>query len=375
MQTQFNAAKRIIIKIGSTLIVDQTTGAIRTEWLGNFIEDIDRLISKGKEVVIVSSGSIALGTKYIEKATPPLKLEEKQAAAACGQMELIHEYKQRFANKGIRIAQILLSIEDSEDRRRFLNARNTIDTILENDMLPIINENDTVATGEIKFGDNDRLAARVAQMVGADMLVLLSDIDGIYTANPQVDASARHIEKVEFITPEIEAMAGGSESDIGSGGMITKVQAAKIATASGCHMIIAKGDKAQPITAIEKGEKASWFVAKANPLSARKEWIAAIIHPQGEIEIDEGAKRALMNDNSLLPAGVTAVKGDFERGDLVLIKDQSGIVIARGLTAYNSADAGLIKGLKSQDIEALLGYSGRSELVHKSDLVLEVKIS
>jgi glutamate 5-kinase len=318
----------------------------------------------------VSSGAVGVGRRHLG-LTPPLKLEEKQAAAATGQIRLAHAYQEALARHGITVAQVLLTIDDSEDRRRFLNARNTLDTLLRLGAVPVINENDTVATTEIRFGDNDRLAARVAQMCGADTLVLFSDIDGLYTADPRKNPDARFLPEVHEITPEIEAMAGDPGSAFGSGGMVTKLTAAKICLSAGCRMAICKGDPMHPLTALENGATATWFVPQAGPKTARKQWIAGSMSPQGTLHLDAGAAKALATGKSLLPAGVIKVEGDFERGDCVLVRDAQGRVVGRGLCAYSAEDSRLIMGRKSADIAAILGFRGRDEMIHRDDLVME----
>lgn len=364
-------ARRIVIKIGSALVVNQENGQLQDAWLQSLVEDVARLTAAGKEVIIVSSGAVALGRRALGLKKRTTRLEEKQAAAACGQIALLHGYKEHFARHNIQVAQILLTIEDSENRRRYLNARNTLETLIKMKVIPIINENDTVATAELRFGDNDRLAARVAQMTASDVLVLLSDIDGLYTANPQQDSSAILLPRIEDITPEIEQMAGGSLSDVGSGGMITKIAAAKIAVSSGCHMAITAGKTDHPLHALMNGARASWFTAKASPMTARKNWIASSLCPVGEVTIDNGALSALQKGKSLLPAGVTGIIGQFNRGDAVRIRDKEGAEIGLGIVAYSSADAQMIIGRKSSEIAEILGFSGRDELIHRDDLALK----
>lgn len=365
-----NKAKRIVIKVGSALLVDQKTGSLHQKWLKSLVEDIAFLHSKGKKVILVSSGSVALGRKYLHLKHKKLKLEEKQAAAACGQMELMRHYQKCLAPYDIQTGQILLTIQDSEDRKRYLNARTTLETLLKMRIIPIINENDTIATAELRFGDNDRLAARVAQMAGADALVLLSDINGLYSANPQTDKKAKFISVVKAITPEIEAMAGDSISHYGSGGMRTKVEAAKIAVESGCSMVITAGKPLNPIRQLMDGAKCTWFVSKDNPASARKNWIAGSIAPTGKIVIDDGALEALYKGKSLLPAGVKKVLGNFSRGDAVLIKDLEGNEIGRGLVSYTKEEAKRIIGKKSREIEKILGFSSRNALIHRDNMVI-----
>jgi glutamate 5-kinase len=325
---------------------------------------------RGQEVIVVSSGAIALGRRHLNLPAGRLKLEESQAAAAVGQIRLAHAYKELLDAHEITVAQILLTLGDTEQRRRYLNARGTLKTLLALGAVPVINENDTVATAEIRYGDNDRLAARVAQMAGADCLVLLSDIDGLYTANPQLDPDAQFIAKVLEITPQIEAMASGSASAVGSGGMQTKIAAAKIAVGAGIHLCISRGAIDHPLKSIEDGVRCTWFVPSLNPATVRKQWIAGTLKPAGAVTIDDGAVRALMGGKSLLPAGVTRALGRFERGDTVSIIAPDGTEIARGICAYSDTDAARIIGRKSMDIEAVLGFRGRDEIVHRDDLVL-----
>ena len=369
--TPLSRARRIVVKVGSALLVDAATGRLNRAWLETVVADIVRLRRQGKEVVLVSSGAIALGRRHIGLPRGPLRLEESQAAAAVGQIRLAHAYKELLEAEGVPVAQVLLTLEDSEQRRRYLNARATLTTLLACGAVPVINENDTVATAEIRYGDNDRLAARVAQMVSADCVVLLSDIDGLYTADPNKDPAARFIPMVREITPEIEAMAGDSASEVGRGGMATKVIAARIAVAAGCHFCIAAGAPRHPVRRIEQGGRCTWFRPAATPVAARKQWIAGTLRPAGELRIDEGAVRALRSGKSLLPAGVTATSGRFERGDTVSVCTADGREVARGIVAYGDAEAARIIGRRSADIAALLGYTGRDELIHRDDLVLQ----
>lgn len=371
MTSPLAAATRVVVKIGSALLVEAETGRLKRAWLDALADDVAAMKKRGQQVVIVSSGAIALGRRHLGLATGALKLEESQAAAATGQIRLAHAYQETLARHDITVAQVLLTAEDIEDRRRYLNARNTIDTLLRLAGVPVINENDTVATAEIRVGDNDRLAARVAAMIGADGLVLLSDIDGLYTADPTTEPDATHIREVKAITPEIEAMAGGPRSGDSRGGMTTKIQAARIAVAAGCGMVIASGKVMHPLKAVWSGGVCTWFRPVANPKTARKQWISGSIKPSGSVALDAGALKALKRGKSLLPAGVTAVEGDFERGDSVLIKDAEGNRIGRGLVAYASEEARRIKGHKSAEIEAILGYRGRDELIHRDDMVLD----
>ena len=365
-------SKRIVVKIGSALLVHDD-GRLRADWLDALAQDIAALRSSGAEVMIVSSGAIAIGRRLLGLASGPrnraLRLEESQAAAATGQVRLAHAWQETLGQCDVPVAQILLTIEDTEDRRRHLNARNTIGTLLRLGVVPVINENDTIATDEIRFGDNDRLAARVAQMMGADTCVILSDIDGLYTAAPTVDDAARHISEVEAVTAEIAAMAGETAGEDGSGGMITKIEAARVALQSGCRLVITDGRDLHPLAALADGAKATWFVSQAEPHTARKRWIAGTLKPEGTITVDAGAANALARGNSLLPAGVTAVDGSFERGDPVIVCDGDGKELARGLVAYGRDDAQRILGRQSGEIENILGYRGREEMIHRDDLV------
>ena len=363
-------AKRIVVKIGSSLLVGTESGLLRTKWLEGLARDIKRFRDRDQEIIIVSSGAIALGRNYLDIQSQELRLEEKQAAAAAGMVRLAHAYQEAFESYDIPIAQVLLTRDDSEDRRRYLNARSTLMTLLQLGSIPLINENDTVATEEIRFGDNDRLAARVAAMVSADLLILLSDIDGLYNSDPKIDPSAKLVSEVLDITAEIEAMAGEAHSYVSSGGMVTKILAAKECLAAGCSMLIAKGSEVNPLLAIENGEKCTWFRPNRTPYSARKKWIASTLKPIGSYIIDIGASDALKSGKSLLPAGVLSVTGDFQRGDTIAIETSEGIEIGRGLTAYSSGDARLIMGHKSREIYEILGYHGRNEFIHRDDLVI-----
>ena len=377
MKSRLENARRVIVKIGSALLVDGDSGKIHRRWLDALADDVAAMCGRGQEVVIVSSGAIALGRRRLgqnsvgqnsaaQNSGRRLKLEESQAAAACGQIRLAHAYEETLARHDLVAAQVLITLGDTEERRRYLNARTTIDTLLRLGAVPVINENDTVATMEIRFGDNDRLAARVAQMVSADLMILLSDIDGLYTTDPRVDPAAAFIPEVDHISAEIEAMAGPPNPLDGSGGMVTKLAAAKIATAAGCGMVIADGASLNPLAAIAGGARCTWFVAQSTP----KQWIAGSLSPSGSLTIDSGAVAALGRGTSLLPAGVTAVEGEFSRGDAVSVKGPDGTEAARGLCAYSAADARRIGGYKSRDIEGLLGYRGREEMIHRDDLVL-----
>jgi glutamate 5-kinase len=368
--TPLAGARRIVVKVGSALLVEQATGRLNRAWLDTLAADVAALRKRGQEVLLVSSGAIALGRRQLELPAGRLKLEESQAAAAVGQIRLAHAWKEVLEQRELTVAQILLTFGDTEERNRYLNARNTLTTLLRLGAVPVINENDTVATAEIRYGDNDRLAARVAQMMSADCLVLLSDVDGLYTADPTRDPQAQFIPEVRGITAEIERMAGGASSDVGSGGMATKIAAAKIAVAAGCHMCISLGRELHPLSRLEKGVRCSWFYPAATPLTVRKQWIAGTLKPAGEIVVDDGAAKALRSGKSLLPAGVTSVRGKFERGDAIIIRDLAGVELARGLSAYPSMDIERIRGRKSAEIEALLGFRGRDEIVHRDDLVV-----
>ncbi len=368
--TPLTRARRIVVKVGSALLVDQATGQVNRPWLQTLVDDLLRLRARGQEVVLVSSGAIALGRRELKLPAGTLQLEQSQAAAAVGQIALAHIYKELLGASGITVAQVLLTLEDSERRRRYLNARATLSALIELGALPVINENDTVATTEIRYGDNDRLAARVAQMTSADCLLLLSDVSGLYTADPNRNAGARLVPEVREITPEIEAMGGVSASAVGSGGMATKIAAAKIATSAGCAMAIAAGAPLHPVRQVEEGADCTWFLPASNPENARKQWIAGALQPTGSLTIDAGALQALRSGKSLLPAGVTAVHGRFDRGDTVSVLDSAGAEIARGMIAYNHRDAGRLVGKRSADIETLLGFRGRAEMIHRDDLVV-----
>ena len=365
-----SAARRVVVKVGSALLVDQDTGRLNRSWLETLIEDLVRMRKRGQQLILVSSGAIALGRRQLGLPRGPLRLEESQAAAAVGQIRLAHAYKELLEEREITVAQVLLTLEDSERRRRYLNARATLESLLALGALPVINENDTVATAEIRYGDNDRLAARVAQMAGADCLVLLSDVDGLYTADPNKDPGAEFIERVLNVTPQIEAMAGRSASAVGSGGMTTKILAAKIAVSAGCHMCIAAGSHRHPVRRIEEGARCTWFMPAATPVAARKQWIAGTLKPAGALAIDAGALRALHEGKSLLPAGVVRALGRFERGDTVSVISPEGTEVARGIVAYSDMDAAKIMGRKSTEIESILGFRGRDEMIHRGDLVL-----
>lgn len=367
---RFTRAKRVVIKIGSSLLVDGTTGQLRRNWLTALGQDIAQIKRRGQEVLIVSSGSIAMGRHVLGLKNTPLRLEESQAAAATGQIQLAHAYQEILGLEKIQVAQILLTPGDTEERRRYLNARSTITTLLSLGALPVVNENDTVATSEIRYGDNDRLAARVAQMISADCLVLLSDVDGLYTADPKGDANAKFIREVKDLDGEILAMASKTKTDVGRGGMETKLKAAQIAMAAGCNMFITSGTVMHPLKALEDGALSTCFIAHETPRNARKKWIAASLSSRGHLIIDKGAEKALKSGKSLLPAGVSKVEGPFERGDLVMVMNSDGQELGRGLVAYSSEDAQCIIGHKSSEIAEILGYSGRDEMIHRDELAL-----
>ena len=360
-------ARRVVVKIGSALLVDPATG-LRADWLTSLAADVARLRARGQDVVLVSSGSIALGRTVLGLPSGDLALEQSQAAAAVGQIELARAYAEALAPHGITTAQVLLTLEDSEDRRRYLNTRSTMSTLLGLGVTPIVNENDTIATDEIRYGDNDRLAARVAVTVGADVLVLLSDVDGLYSGNPRTDPDARRYDVVDRITPEIEAQAGDAGSGLSKGGMKTKLIAARMATEAGCAMAITLGSRMNPLKALEDGAPATWFTAKVTPQAARKRWIGGM-KPRGTITVDAGAARALAQGRSLLPAGVTGVEGDFGRGDPVAIAGPDGR-LGQGLVRYTAEEARAIRGLSTDDIEGVLGYKPRAALIHRDDMVL-----
>ncbi len=370
MREEWQSAKRIVVKIGSALLVNAETGELNREWLVSLAGDLADLKRQGKEVILVSSGAIALGRQNLGLPAGELALQEGQAAAAVGQIALAHAYEEIFKTHGIVAAQILLTLGDTELRRRYLNARSTIQTLLKLGAIPVVNENDTVATTEIRYGDNDRLAARVASMVSADCLILLSDIDGLYTAPPNNNPDAKLIGEVKQITPEIEAMAGDAGTALSRGGMVTKIVAAKIAVTAGTHMVITTGRVMHPLKTWQDGGNSTWFLSHANPVAARKKWIAGSLVPKGKLIIDEGAAKALTNGKSLLPAGVVDLEGKFIRGDAVIICNQQGSELGRGLVAYNSKEAKIILGQQSYQIIRRLGYEGRSELVHRDDMVL-----
>jgi glutamate 5-kinase len=362
--------RRIVVKVGSSLIVDRAKGRLKHAWLAALAEDIAELHGRGAELLVVSSGAIALGRTVLGLAAGTLKLEDSQAAAAVGQIALARAWSEGLAYHDITAGQILVTLADTEERRRYLNARATLARLLDMRAVPVINENDTVATTEIRYGDNDRLAARVATMAGADLLVLLSDIDGLYSAPPAVDARATFVPVVERITRHIEAMAGGAASNLARGGMRTKIEAGKIAAAGGTHMIIASGLVKNPLKAVAGGGRCTWFLTPSTPATARKTWIGGSLEPKGAIEIDAGAARALKAGASLLPAGIRRVDGAFCRGDCVLIRDETGVEIGRGLVAYDVGHARRIAGRPTKEIESILGHRGRAEMIHRDDMVL-----
>jgi glutamate 5-kinase len=362
--------RRIVVKVGSSLLVDVAGGRVHDSWLASLCEDIATLHKDRRDILVVSSGAIALGRSKLKLPRGPLKLEDSQAAAAVGQIALARIWSETLGRHGITAGQILVTLGDTEERRRYLNARETIDKLLEWKCVPVINENDTVATSEIRYGDNDRLAARVATMASADCLVLLSDIDGLYDAPPGEGRNAKLIPLVERITPEIEAAAGASGSELSRGGMVTKIEAGKIATSAGTHMVIASGKREHPLQAIADGNPCTWFLTPANPVTARKKWIAGSLEPKGTLFIDAGAVAALRRGKSLLPAGVKRVDGEFARGDAVIIRDLDGAEVGRGLVAYDASDAAQIVGKSSADVKMVLGFEGRVEIVHRDDLVM-----
>lgn len=369
-RTEWAKARRIVVKIGSSLLVDHARGEVNAAWLESLAADISALTKAGKQVIVVSSGAIALGRHVLALPRGELPLEQSQAAAAVGQISLASAYQAILKAHGLTAAQILLTLGDTEERRRYLNARQTIATLLAQRAVPVVNENDTVATTEIRYGDNDRLSARVASMMSADCLVLLSDIDGLYTAPPGSGVAAQRLDEVRHITPEIEAMAGSAGTELSRGGMVTKIEAGRIALASGTNMVITSGKVMHPLRALSQGVACTWFLAPSDPVTARKRWIAGQLEPKGVVQIDAGAEKALLSGKSLLPAGVQRVEGSFERGDSVIIRAADGRELGRGLVAYARGDAARIIGKKSGEIAAILGHAGRTELVHRDDMVL-----
>ncbi|MAH84499.1 MAG: glutamate 5-kinase [Rhodospirillaceae bacterium TMED8] len=368
----FESSKRVVIKIGSSLLVDPEQGSVHRKWLEALADDIAQCRANGQQVVIVSSGAIAVGRRHLGLRDGKLKLEESQAAAATGMIRLAHAYQDVLAHHNLTVAQVLVTLDDSESRRRYLNARNTLETLLRLGAVPLINENDTVATDEIRFGDNDRLAARVSAMISADTLVLLSNIDGLYDRDPRYETDAKLVPEVRgAISQYVQDMAGSSISCDGSGGMVTKFEAARIAMGAGARMVITNGLHSHPLRRLTKGSACTWFLPDANPRTARKRWIAGVLKPAGEIIVDEGAVNALKSGKSILPAGVLDIIGQFDRGDAVIVRARDGLEVGRGIIAYSSDDAQRIKGNKTSEIEALLGYRGRDEIVHRDDFALE----
>ncbi len=377
MRREIEQAALLVVKIGSSLVIKD--GALDTAWLAALAQDLadhmargdkPAINSQGQKLILVTSGAVSLGCAALGLERTRLDVAQKQAAAAAGQIALMRGWQDALATHGLSTAQILLTPEDTEQRRRYLNARQTLSALTDMGVVPVINENDTVATDELRYGDNDRLAARVAAMSSADCLLLLSDIDGLYTADPQSDATADFMPEIDTITPQIEAMAGGTGSAHGSGGMVTKLQAAQIAQSAGCHMVLADGRGLHPIKALAEGARSSLFKAPANPMTARKNWIAGTLHPAGTLTLDDGAVAALRNGKSLLPVGITAIDGNFERGDCVMLKAQDGTELGRGLCAYASADAQHMIGKDSHKLAEMPEFGGRSEMVHRDDLVL-----
>ena len=362
--------RRIVVKVGSSLLVDAQAGKLNEDWLASLAADLAALHGGNRDLLVVSSGAIALGRTVLKLPPGRLELEDSQAAAAVGQIALARTWTEALSRHGITAGQVLVTLGDTEERRRYLNARSTIAKLLEWRTLPVINDIDTTATTEIRYGDNDRLAARVATMVSADLVVLLSDIDGLYDAPPNANAAAQHIARVERITPQIEAMAGEAGSGLSRGGMQTKIEAAKIVTASGTHMVIASGRVEHPLDAIAKGARCTWFLTAGNPVTARKKWIAGSLEPKGTLIIDAGAVAALRRGNSLLPVGVTRIEGDFARGDAVVVRGADGTEVGRGLCAYDAEDAQKIKGRPTAELDGILGFSGRAVMIHRDDLVV-----
>ena len=370
MSHRFRNARRIVIKIGSALLNDLDNQRLNRTWLEAMCDDVEMCRQRGQEVVIVSSGAIAMGRNALKLGTAPLRLEDSQAAAAVGQVALAHAWSRALKERGIEAAQVLLTLEDTEERKRYLNARGTLFALLRLGAVPVINENDTVATSEIRYGDNDRLAARVAGMISADCLVLLSDVDGVYTRDPSLGKGGKLIPEIPELTPEIWAMAGDSGSALSRGGMVTKLEAARMAQAAGAHMVITSGKPLRPLSRLQAGSKCTWVPAHEAPMAARKKWISGSLKPRGALIVDEGAARALMSGKSLLSAGISAVEGAFDKGDAVRVLDPQNREIGRGISAYNHHEADRISGHGSAQIEEILGYAGRAEIIHRDDLVI-----
>ncbi len=370
VRPEWPAARRIVVKIGSALLVDRKAGLLRSTWLNSIADDVKALTDQGREVILVSSGAIALGRHVLKLPKGALPLEQSQAAAAVGQISLSSAYQEVFQARGLTTAQVLLTLGDTEERRRYLNARRTMDMLISCGAVPVVNENDTVATAEIRYGDNDRLSARVATMMSADCLVLLSDIDGLYTAPPAKDPNAKRLDVVRELTPEILAMAGDAGTELSKGGMVTKLEAARIAIGSGTHMVITEGAALHPLRRLGEGAPCTWFLAPTDPVAARKRWIGGNLEPRGVVVVDAGAERALGQGKSLLPAGVVRVSGTFERGDAVTIRSADGRDLGRGLIAYPHDEAAAIMGKRSGEIAAVLGHDGRAELIHRDDMAL-----
>ncbi len=362
--------RRIVVKVGSSLLVDAEAGGVKEAWLASLVADIAELHGMNRDVMVVSSGAIALGRSVLKLPRGALPLEDSQGAAAVGQIALARIWARALGQHGIKAGQVLVTLGDTEERRRYLNARSTIARLLDWRAVPVINENDTVATNEIRYGDNDRLAARVATMASADLLVLLSDIDGLYKAPPDRVPEAEFVPVVPRITPAVEAMAGAPASELARGGMRTKIEAGKIATTGGAHMVIASGRVMHPLRAIREGARATWFLTPANPVASRKMWIAGSLETRGVLIIDAGAVAALRRGKSLLPAGVVRVEGVFARGDAVIVRGLDGAEVGRGLVAYDVEDAEKIRGRSSADILLILGNPGRTVMIHRDDLAL-----
>jgi glutamate 5-kinase len=375
VRPEWRDARRIVVKIGSALLVDHATGLLRTAWLNSIADDVQSLAAEGREIILVSSGAIALGRHVLKLPRGPLALEHSQAAASVGQISLSSAYQDAFKTRNLIAAQILLTLQDTEERRRYLNARQTMATLLARGAVPVVNENDTVATAEIRYGDNDRLSARVASMMSADCLVLLSDIDGLYTAPPAKDPNAQRLDVVHAITHEILAMAGDAGTELSKGGMVTKLEAARIAMGSGTDMVITEGGGLNPLRRLAEGAPCTWFLAPSDPVAARKRWIAGNLEPRGSIVVDAGAEKALGQGKSLLPAGVVRVEGTFDRGDAVTIRALDGRDLGRGLIAYPHDQAAAILGKRSNEIAAILGHAGRTELIHRDDMALSKALS